>query len=143
MSFQDNFFLGFELEHRFYALPIAAVDHVFYQEASAQLSHILKIDEMIVFEGEPYYLSKPNKVLPIGLLQDTEAHHTTHQQASILNSKLPWVIILKNEKSTALKKGLGFRVQQIINPFELSDVQSKPTQTNHTHAGREYQVILI
>ncbi len=143
MSFQDNFFLGFELDHRFYALPISSVYHVFYQEASEQLSHILKIDEMIVFDGEPYYLSKPNKVLPIGLPQDNEDNHQLQQEASVLKSKLPWVIVLKNEKSTPLKKGLGFRVQQIMNPFELSHAKSKPTKASHIHAGKEYQVILI
>ena len=137
MSFQDNFFLGFELDHHFYALPIASVHHVFYQEVSEQLSHILKIDEMIVFEGEPYYLSKPNKVLPIPFLQDV----ANDQDITALNPSAPWVIVMKNEKLTATKKGLGFRVQQVMNPFELSDTNLRSGEVFHKHAGKQYQVI--
>ena len=137
MSFQDNFFLGFELDHHFYALPIASVHHVFYQEVSEQLSHILKIDEMIVFEGEPYYLSKPNKVLPMPSHQDD----TDDQKVTALKRKAPWVIVMKNEKLTAIKKGLGFRVQQVINPFELSDANLSSGEVFHTYAGKQYQVI--
>jgi len=141
MSFQDNFFLGFELDQRFYALPIASVHHVFYQDVSDQLSHILKIDEMIVFEGEPYYLSKPNKVLPMSIHQGDAGYQILDQEVSASQSKAPWVIVLKNEKSTITKKGLGFRVQQIMNPFELSHTQSTPSELFHTHAGKQYQVI--
>jgi len=137
MSFQDNFFLGFELDHHFYALPIASVHHVFYQEVSEQLSHILKIDEMIVFEGEPYYLSKPNKVLPMPSHQDD----TDDQKVTSLKRKAPWVIVMKNEKLTAIKKGLGFRVQQVMNPFELSDANLSSGEVFHTYAGKQYQVI--
>ena len=139
MSFQDNFFLGFELDHHFYALPIASVHHVFYQEVSEQLSHILKIDEMIVFEGEPYYLSKPNKVLPLPSLQDDN----DDQDVTALKPTAPWVIVMKNEKLTATKKGLGFRVQQIMNPFELSDTNLSSGEVFHTHAGKQYQVIRL
>jgi hypothetical protein len=143
MSFQDNFFLGFELFSRFYALPISTVYQIFHQESSDQQSHILKIDEMVVFEGEPFYLAKPNKLLPTYFSLGDEVNGTQNQESSLVKSKMPWVIVLKNEDKKSSKKGLGFRVQQIVSPFELDLAKSDASHNNYFYAGKEYQVILI
>jgi hypothetical protein len=143
MSFQDNFFLGFELFSRFYALPISAIYQVFHQESSEQQSHILKIDEMVVFEGEPFYLAKPYKLLPNYFSLDSESNQTQNHEYSSVRPKMPWVIVLKNDEKKSTMKGLGFRVQRIFSPFELDLTQSDSSLSRHIYAGKEYQVILI
>jgi hypothetical protein len=143
MSFQDNFFLGFELFSRFYALPISAIYQVFHQESSDQQSYILKIDEMVVFEGEPFYLAKPKKLLPTFFSLDGEPNEIQNYELSAVKSKMPWVIVLKSDNKKSTKKGLGFRVQQIFNPFELDLAQSNASHSFYVHDGKEYKVILI
>ena len=143
MSFQDNFFLGFKLFSRFYALPISAVYQVFHQEPSEQQSHILKIDEMIVFEGEPFYLSRPDRVLPSHFDVDYQRDYKQNQQDNVPQLKMPWVIVLKNRNAKSAKKGLGFRVEQIFNPFALNNEQHQSSVGGDTIAEKKYHVILI
>ena len=140
MALQDSFYIGFDLEGRHYALPTKWVFQVFYHPHGPSSSQLLKLDELVVFEGEPYYLRLPNKLLTTGDGADLE-----QGQSPIKGVSASWVMVLKNqaEDQVSGQKGLGFRVQQVTPPFEVELDDESVSVNDINHAGIQYQCLLL
>jgi hypothetical protein len=140
MALQDAYYIGFELDHLHYVLPTKSVYQVFYYPQPAQPSHLLKLDELIVFEGEPYYLRMPQKLL-LFAPSDGDASEEKRE----LQEKASWVVVLKNKhlEKKSSQKGLGFRVQAVTPPFEWQPEVESESVHEVNYAGINYQCLIL
>lgn len=140
MALQDSFYIGFEMANCHYALPAKLVFQVFHHARHASPSAVLNVDELIVFEGQPYYLRQASKLFRIqgGSLGEG-------QELLPIQKDAYWVIVLKKVSTDhpIAQKDFGFRVHRVTPPFEYK--QDDPTNAVNTfdYAGISYQCLTL
>ena len=140
MALQDSFYICFELANEHYVLPAKLVFQVFHHARHASPSAVLNVDELIVFEGQPYYLRQAEKLFRIQGNSLGEVQKPTSQ-----DKEASWVIVLKKVSTDhpSAQKGFGFRVHRVTPPFECK--QDDPTNEVNTldYAGISYQCLKL
>ena len=114
MSNLENpeYWLGMRINGERYVLPASSVQSVFlYPEAEQSLKD-LRISGVVVHEGAPVYLRNHFQVLRF----NRRSENIADWQQVLKPGAAPWIVVLK----AGLKKGIGFRVNNISGPFHAS-----------------------
>jgi len=132
MALQDSFYIGFDWASERFALRAKWILEVFHHPPQGSSSNLLKVDELLVFAGQPYCLRSPEKlfILP---------------ESSRWDPHFPWVIVLKNMKKEHQDavKGFGFRVESVTPPFEYWQEDPITPVGEVEYSGKRYQCLTL
>jgi len=92
MQLQDSFCIGFELGGGHFALPVQQVFGVFHDTNAARESKLLRLEDVLVYEGSPVCMRSARQLIPELMDYCDEA-----QMTEITPQNHPWVLILKDD----------------------------------------------
>jgi hypothetical protein len=126
----SEYWLGVEINGQHCAISARQIYASFICKQPLQSANILRLDGVVVHEGEPVYL-KPHHVL----LKPVQAALT--QGAWSRDCEDPsWVIVLKERG----RMGLGFRVHKIAGPFHVA--MNEGANSVH-YGGLDYSIVKV
>ena len=114
----QDYWLGLRINGERYAMPASDVQTVFLHPEPEQLIKELKISGVVVYEGEPVFLRNHFQLLKAA----KGIENAAPWQQVLKREQAPWIVVLKDDG----ERGLGFRVNNIVGPFQSSLAPHSP-----------------
>jgi hypothetical protein len=125
-----EYWFGFEINGQHCAIAARQIYATFISKQALQSAEVLRLDGILVYEGEPVYV-KPHHAL----LKPIQS--SLHQGDWSRDCENPnWVIVLKERG----RMGPAFRAHKIAGPFHVA--MSEVTDSVH-YGGMDYSVAKV
>jgi hypothetical protein len=126
----QEYWLGMRINGGRYALSTKSIRAVFLYPESEQSMRDLRINGVVVYQGEPICLRNHFQLLRF----DQRGENPLEWQQVLKQSSAPWVIVLRDGP----QQGLGFRVNNIVGPFHAAAIPDSPF---FYHNGADYHLV--
>jgi len=126
----SEYWLGIEINGQHCAISARQIYATFICKQPLQSAKVLRLDGIVVHEGEPVYLKAHHALLKP--MQTTSIRASWDRDCE----DPAWVIVLKERG----RMGLGFRVHKIAGPFHVAI--NEDASSVH-HGGLDYAVVKV
>lgn len=125
----SEYWFGIEINGQHCAISARQIYATFISKQAMQSANALRLDGIVVHEGEPVYLKTHHALLkPMQALQNGAWNQACEDPS--------WVIVLKERG----RMGLGFRAHKIAGPFHVA--MNEDASSVH-YGGLDYSVVKV